>query len=508
MDQHFRTTRRSRPSDNDFKPTSIPKLNLKSLKPLPATKSFKSPRNDAAKSKSNNFLTPPPINREKKIAPGAPARKRKRTTGSSSSSSASDSSPEDLFHSPKIHRVQYPPKKLDLDSPPSSPKVTGRRRSNKDSMERSTSTVSPMKKTKASSMKTPSPKRKSSIVKRRKTSSNTATPSKSSLFTSVSSSISSTSATPSPISSSSSSSSSTSASSLITPIKKKQKRSSNSGGYRPSSTLRGSSSKRKGQGQGKIKSRASDFAARFAGRRIVPSRALSASGTVATQRETPASTTSYSSSSSSSSSSFDNKSSIKSKIIRKDVQLSIMSTAGSSTISEQHDTTKEESILRTRLYGMAVPKHIRSMYSTVRSAVGALGGAGAGGAIYGEVTMTSFHRLILYLQSTTQLNNQSIFLDVGAGLGKPNLHVAALTKCVSIGIELIGSRWWRSLSVMKQMLKKEMHCPPPLFVHADMMDIQTLNPFSHIYTFDRGVSHYCFELISVYKCLTFFFIVY
>jgi hypothetical protein len=78
------------------------------------------------------------------------------------------------------------------------------------------------------------------------------------------------------------------------------------------------------------------------------------------------------------------------------------------------------------------------MYSTVRSSVGALGGAGAGGAIYGEVTMTSFHRLLLYLQNTTHLSQDSIFLDIGAGLGKPNLHCAALTKCASVGIELIG----------------------------------------------------------------------
>jgi hypothetical protein len=53
------------------------------------------------------------------------------------------------------------------------------------------------------------------------------------------------------------------------------------------------------------------------------------------------------------------------------------------------------------------------LYSTIRSAIGPLGGAGAGGAIYGEVTMTSFHRLLLYLQSTTHLNNDSIFLDIG-----------------------------------------------------------------------------------------------
>ena len=42
------------------------------------------------------------------------------------------------------------------------------------------------------------------------------------------------------------------------------------------------------------------------------------------------------------------------------------------------------------------------------------------------------------------------------------------------------------MSVMKAVLKREPTCPPPLLLHADVMDIQTLDPFTHIYTFDRG----------------------
>ena len=53
-------------------------------------------------------------------------------------------------------------------------------------------------------------------------------------------------------------------------------------------------------------------------------------------------------------------------------------------------------------------------------------------------------------------------------------------------LELIGSRWWRSLSVIKAVLRKEATCPPPLFMHADILDCSTLSPFTHVYTFDRG----------------------
>jgi hypothetical protein len=53
-------------------------------------------------------------------------------------------------------------------------------------------------------------------------------------------------------------------------------------------------------------------------------------------------------------------------------------------------------------------------------------------------------------------------------------------------VELIGSRWWRSLSVIKAVSKKEHTCPPALFLHADIMDCSTFSPFTHVYTFDRG----------------------
>ena len=140
------------------------------------------------------------------------------------------------------------------------------------------------------------------------------------------------------------------------------------------------------------------------------------------------------------------------------------------------------------LYGFAEPKRVKTMYSIIRSASGALGGAAAGGAIYGEVTMTSFHRLLYYLQSlegNCKLHQNSSFLDVGSGLGKPNLHVAAQLGCVSVGVEMIGARWWRSLAILRAVISRVKACPPPLFIHANITDCN-LNHFTHIYAFDRG----------------------
>ena len=51
---------------------------------------------------------------------------------------------------------------------------------------------------------------------------------------------------------------------------------------------------------------------------------------------------------------------------------------------------------------------------------------------------------------------------------------------------MIGSRWYRSMSVLRSVLvRAPRHMPPPLFVHADVLDCD-LSPFTHLYAFDRG----------------------
>jgi hypothetical protein len=49
---------------------------------------------------------------------------------------------------------------------------------------------------------------------------------------------------------------------------------------------------------------------------------------------------------------------------------------------------------------------------------------GAGGAIYGELTTGSMQKVVDVMISHCGLGKDSIFIDVGAGLGKPNIHVA------------------------------------------------------------------------------------
>ena len=63
--------------------------------------------------------------------------------------------------------------------------------------------------------------------------------------------------------------------------------------------------------------------------------------------------------------------------------------------------------------------------------------------------------------------------------------MAAQTGCVSIGVEMIGARWWRSLAVLLSVISRVPGMPPPLFLHADMLDC-TMSQFTHIYGFDVG----------------------
>lgn len=67
---------------------------------------------------------------------------------------------------------------------------------------------------------------------------------------------------------------------------------------------------------------------------------------------------------------------------------------------------------------------VKNAYSIVRRCTGSLGGNGSGGAIYGELTTGSMQKVVDAMIQHCELGKDSIFIDVGAGLGKPNIHVA------------------------------------------------------------------------------------
>ncbi|TMW64224.1 hypothetical protein Poli38472_012846 [Pythium oligandrum] len=133
---------------------------------------------------------------------------------------------------------------------------------------------------------------------------------------------------------------------------------------------------------------------------------------------------------------------------------------------------------------------VTEVYKAIRKQTGALGGNAAGGAIYGEITQSSFQRVVDYLKENCELSEASLFLDVGSGLGKPNMHVAIDPGVeVSYGVELEELRWHLSLHNLRSVLQLDVNKSKPnrtIFTAGDITDAQTFNPFSHVYSFDVG----------------------
>ncbi|TYZ65206.1 hypothetical protein PybrP1_003981 [[Pythium] brassicae (nom. inval.)] len=137
-----------------------------------------------------------------------------------------------------------------------------------------------------------------------------------------------------------------------------------------------------------------------------------------------------------------------------------------------------------------VEHEVTEVYKTIRKQTGALGGNAAGGAIYGEITQASFQRIVDYLKAHCELSEASLFLDVGSGLGKPNFHVAIDPGVeVSYGVELEELRWHLSLHNLRSVLQLDVNKSKrnrTMFSAGDITDATTLNPFSHVYSFDVG----------------------
>ncbi len=147
---------------------------------------------------------------------------------------------------------------------------------------------------------------------------------------------------------------------------------------------------------------------------------------------------------------------------------------------------------------------VKNAYSIVRRCTGSLGGNGSGGAIYGELTTGSMQKVVDTMIACCNLGKDSIFIDVGAGLGKPNIHVAQYPGvAASYGIEHEQVRWQLSLHNLKHLLqaaeaeleeeeeKEEEDDTGKInhkifFHYGDITEAKTLDPFTHVYMFDIG----------------------
>ncbi len=102
---------------------------------------------------------------------------------------------------------------------------------------------------------------------------------------------------------------------------------------------------------------------------------------------------------------------------------------------------------------IAVDKWSKLIYKIIQGATGALGGNGSTGAIYGELTIGSMQRVLNFLIEECELDKSSRFIDVGAGLGKPNFHAAQNPNVrLSVGIELEDIRYQVQMNPHRSLL--------------------------------------------------------
>jgi len=148
---------------------------------------------------------------------------------------------------------------------------------------------------------------------------------------------------------------------------------------------------------------------------------------------------------------------------------------------------------------VVTPTHVHQVYRIIKNLTGSIGGNGHVGPIYGELTMGSMQKMVNLMIEHSNLNHESRFLDVGSGIGKPNMHVAQYPGVsFSCGVEVERSRWVLGMTCLKAVLdaavleleddtKRETTLRgSTVFLHNDISDAVTFDPFTHVYMFSIG----------------------
>ena len=97
--------------------------------------------------------------------------------------------------------------------------------------------------------------------------------------------------------------------------------------------------------------------------------------------------------------------------------------------------------------GVSIPDAVSKAYRLIQINTGSVGGNGSFGPIYGEMSIGSMQKVMNFFVDNCGFGADSVFMDVGAGLGKPNIHAACMPQgCkYSIGIECEATRYNLSL---------------------------------------------------------------
>ena len=133
---------------------------------------------------------------------------------------------------------------------------------------------------------------------------------------------------------------------------------------------------------------------------------------------------------------------------------------------------------------------VTQVYKIIRKATKDMRPGVTGDGVYGELRQGSMANVVESMQTYTDLNAGSYFLDIGSGLGKPNFNVAQEVGCVSIGIEAEPIRYFLGLQNLIHVInsaesnKRFKSCCN--FICGDIVNYFSFDPFTHVYIFSYG----------------------
>jgi hypothetical protein len=108
-------------------------------------------------------------------------------------------------------------------------------------------------------------------------------------------------------------------------------------------------------------------------------------------------------------------------------------------------------------------------------------------SITGNVTAGSFFDLISKEQELSEeyrLNADSIFIDIGSGMGRPTLCMATMPIAHSIGIEVQEDQVKMSLLALKKIGQSKGTLTAPVYIeHCNVMRVKSLSPVTHAHMF-------------------------
>lgn len=149
--------------------------------------------------------------------------------------------------------------------------------------------------------------------------------------------------------------------------------------------------------------------------------------------------------------------------------------------------------------------NVQTLYKIFTGAENRVAGGEGIVGVYGSLAGSSMHRIFSTMKMYGHMDDTSVFLDVGAGLGRPLLHafyVEGVTNVRGIEIDAVKCIKANAFADRVGMILHERNIIPippakPLDIWCEAVEsLQTLDPVTHVYSFWEGFAYDVREKIA------------